>query len=462
MTEEIGRRAGVRRLQVVKTLRSLGQGALFVTFAIYLDQLDWQAKSIGLLLSAGGFLNAALSLPVGMISDRLGRKRFVIANEAVIVLAALAATLSSRPVVVAVASLLGAFGRGQVGMVGPAGPAEQAWIAELIDPGERSRVYSDNAALGFLGMAAGSIIAGLLPLWRPWLPGELAYRPLFLLVFFAGLVNLALLLRTPEKRTAAGSVGSGLTQSRQAAPAGAGPGTEPAAQKLEAQEPARPLDKAPARASQSRPSDEARIVREENLRILKLGAINSLNGLGIGLTAPLLSYWFYVKFGAGPEALGPVFAVTYLATGAAAAASGRVAERIGLVRSVVSVRLLAVVFLLLLPLVPSFWLASIIHVARSALNRGTIGTRQALTVSLVRDQRRGFASAINSISGSLPNALGPLIAGLMLDAGYLTLPFLIAALMQFLYGVLFGRVFAGVESGEGQRAAAHAGARSAG
>lgn len=413
------RRAGIRRLQAVKALRSLGQGALFVTFAIYLDHLGWPAASIGLLLSAGGFVNAALSLPVGMISDRIGRKKFVLANEAVIALAALAAGLSSHPAIVAAASLLGAFGRGQVGMVGPAGPAEQAWIAELVRPEERSKVYSDHAALGFVGMAAGSLLAGLVPVLSRGFPGAMAYRPLFFLVLGTALVNLALLAGVPE------------------------PGGE-----------RRRTAGAPAFSSSEErwlsPGEEARLAREENLRILKLGAINALNGLGVGLTAPLLSYWFYVKFGVGPEALGPVFAVTYLATGAASAVSGRIAERIGLVRSVVSVRMLAVLFLVLLPVVPWFWLASLIHVARSALNRGTIGARQALIVSLVRDRRRGFASAINSISASFPNALGPLIAGYMLDAGLLTLPFLAAALMQFLYGALFGRVFAGVEPGKAE------------
>lgn len=433
-------RADVRRLQIVKTLRSLGQGALYVTFAIYLDQLGWQAGSIGLLLSIGGFLNAGLSLPIGMVSDRVGRKPFVIVNEAVIVAAAVAATLSSRSWVVAAASLLGAFGRGHVGMVGPAGPAEQAWIAELIPPHERGRVYSINAALGFVGMAIGSVISGFVHLWSSYLPGPLAYRPFFFLVVCTGLINILLLARTAERGHGA------------AAPDGVrrdGPGAE--SRRVEMALRSREVDgdehrrEGQGRADDPESSgclvDEARIRREENLRILQLCGINSINGLAIGLTAPLLSYWFYVKFGAGPEALGPVFAITYLATGAASMLSARVAERVGLVRSVVQVRLLAVLFLLALPIVPFFWLASVIHIVRSALNRGTIGTRQALTVSLVREHRRGFASAMNSISGSFPNALGPLLAGIMLEAGYLTLPFLVAAAMQFLYGVLFGRVF---------------------
>lgn len=362
-----------------------------------------------------------------MVSDRWGRKRFVVANELIIVLAAVAATLSSHPALLTAASLLGAFGRGQVGMVGPAGPAEQAWIAELVDPLARGRVYSANAALGFFGMAVGAVLAGLVPLWRDVLPGELAYRPFFLLVVVTGIVNVTLLLRTyerkPERAAAHGATRKAATHRAVKAQEGRG---------VFSQE--RALDE-----------DEIRLRREENVRILKLGAINSINGLGIGLTAPLLSYWFYVKFGVGPEALGPVFAVTYVATGAASMISGRLAERIGLVRSVVSVRLLAVLFLLLLPVVPHFWLAAALYLLRSALNRGTIGTRQALTVSLVRNERRGFASAINSISVTFPNALGPLIAGVMIEAGHLTLPFLVAAAMQFLYGVLFGRVFGGLD-----------------
>ena len=124
----------------------------------------------------------------------------------------------------------------------------------------------------------------------------------------------------------------------------------------------------------------------------------------------------------GPRSFGAGFAVTYLATGAAAAVSGRIAERIGLVRSVVSVRLLAVLFLVLLPDRPLLLDGLDDPVVRSALNRGTIGTRQALTVSLVRDERRGFASAINSISGELPQRLGPADRRGDVDAGISRFP----------------------------------------
>lgn len=400
----------IARLQASKVLRSLGQGALLVTFALYLDELGWSAAAIGSLLSLGALMQAVLSLPVGVWSDRIGRKGFVVGYEVGIVIAAVLALAFEHPAAIVVASVLGAFGRGQVGMVGPAAPAEQAWIAELVPPPLRGQVYSNNAALGFIGTGIGSLLAGLVPLWAVALPGATAYRPLFLLPLVTGIANIILLLKTKATQ----------------------PHPRPKKVKV----------KAKGLTHKARLSDKERTIRrQENSRIIKLGAINAMNGMAVSLTGPLLSYWFSMKFGVGPGEIGPVFAVTFFATAFASVLTGRATRRVGIVRSVVAVRMAAVVVLLIFPFVPSFWMASVLHVLRSALNRGTQGARQALTVALVRDERRGFASSINSLSMGLPNSAGPMMAGYLLNAGYFSLPFYIAAGMQFIYGILFGRMF---------------------
>lgn len=403
-------RTDIARLQASKVLRSLGQGALLVTFALYLDELGWSATAIGGLLSLGALYQAAFSLPVGVLSDRLGRKPFVIGYEVGIVLAAALALVSEHPAAITIASVLGAFGRGQVGMVGPAAPAEQAWLAELVPAPLRGQVYSYNAALGFAGTGIGSLLAGLVPLWAGVLPGPAAYRPLFLLPLVTGTANIVLLARAKANKPR-----------RQAQ-----------------SEEKRDLW---ARWKGRLSPEERAIRREENVRILKLGAINAMNSMAVSLTSPLLSYWFAAKFGVGPGEIGPVYAVTFFATGMASVLTGRATRRIGIVRSVVAVRLAAVLVLLVFPFVPYFWMAAILHVLRSALNRGTQGARQALSVALVRDERRGFASSINSLSMGLPNSAGPAVAGALLNAGYFSLPFYIAAGAQFLYGILFGRMF---------------------
>lgn len=43
-----------RRLLLMRALRSIGQGALVVDFALYLHALGWSGTAIGLVLTAGG------------------------------------------------------------------------------------------------------------------------------------------------------------------------------------------------------------------------------------------------------------------------------------------------------------------------------------------------------------------------------------------------------------------------
>ncbi len=177
----------------MRTLRSVGQGALVVDFALYLHALGWSGVAIGLVLSAGGLFGAALSLLVGVSSDRLRRRPFLIGYEIVSLLATGVVLITARPAALATAAIVAGFGRGANGAAGPFSPAEQAWLAEAVAPLRRGWVYSLNAALGFFGMGAGALLAILPSLWQPWLAGALAYRPLFALVGAASIGNLALL-----------------------------------------------------------------------------------------------------------------------------------------------------------------------------------------------------------------------------------------------------------------------------
>src|SRR5690606_12146110 len=117
---------------------------------------------------------------------------------------------------------------------------------------------------------------------------------------------------------------------------------------------------------------EDEIRRHENTIMWKMAAINALNGVAIGLTGPLLVYWFNLKFGAGPGELGPVYALTYIITGLASVWTGRLTERMGIVKAVVTVRMASVIILVLVPLMPTFTLAAILHILRSAFGRGSI------------------------------------------------------------------------------------------
>ncbi|MGO9119596.1 MAG: hypothetical protein ACLQPD_18550, partial [Desulfomonilaceae bacterium] len=73
-----------KRLLLARFLRSIGQGVLVVDFALYLHALGWNAIAIGLLFTSSSLFGAVLSLGVGLSSDRLRCKPFLLIYEAIV------------------------------------------------------------------------------------------------------------------------------------------------------------------------------------------------------------------------------------------------------------------------------------------------------------------------------------------------------------------------------------------
>lgn len=394
----------VRQIISVRLLRSIAQGALTVDFVLYLQALHWSAAEIGLLLAAGGIIGAVLVVAVGPLSDRFGRRPFLLVYEAVAVLGTvLVLTVHATWVLAAVAALLG-YGRGANGGAGPFTPAEQAWISQHIPHPRLGQVFSFNSAVTFWGMGIGSGIAGLVPVWRGLLPGASAYQPLLVLTLVVAAINLWQIWATPEQRMGKPVAAEGSSETEQE-------------------------------------KEERATRRRENQSLLQLFLINAVNALGISLFSPLLPLWFALRFGVGPAAIGPIFGLSFILTGLSSIATGALVDRIGLVAPIVYVRLVGVALLALLPLMPSYGWAAGIYVLRSVLNRGSAGARQAFGVSIVRPHRRGLASSLNALSMRGPSAIGPGVGGWLVSLGDLSLPIYLAAGLQLAYAILFGLTF---------------------
>ncbi len=380
----------------IRAARSLGQGALVAAFTLYLHALGWHAAAIGATLSAALLVGAVLTLGIGPLSDRIGgRRRFLLLYELMQTGAALLAFSSTRPELLVLAAILGGFGRGANGSAGPFGPLEQAWLALLLPPAQRGRVYSWNTAIGFSGMALGALGAGAVGWFAPH-AGAAPYRWLFLLSLAGSLISAILLLRLREPPR-----------------------------------PQRAMDDHAAHAEQ----------RAENRRLLQLVLVNSLNGLGIGMIAPLMAYWFLLKFAHGPGSIGPAIAASFAVGAAGSLLAGVLARRHGLIRAVVWMRLTGLLLMLAIPFSPWFALAAALFALRAGMNQGTAGVRQALVAGLTRDHRRGLAASLQNVSIQIPRAIGPLIAGLLLHAHMLTAPFVLAAIFQGAYLLLYARFF---------------------
>ncbi|WP_201024923.1 MFS transporter [Ferroacidibacillus organovorans] len=424
---------GIQRLNpVAKTLiqtrflRSIAQGAMGVDFTLYLRARHWTAPEIGLLLMAGGLVGSLLSLWIGISSDRIGRRRFLLMYESGLALGTLLVIFAPSALLLAVIGGIFGFGRGANGASGPFAPAEQAWLAQVIDAKRRGSVFSANAGLQFAGMGIGSLMAGGLPHMLPIRGGAGAYLPLFILTLSVAVINSVQIYRIKEVRTQA-QLSSDTDK-------------EPPQEKQVSV--ARPVfPEGPHQSAHDVFSDaklqERTVRRRENVALFRLSIVNMINSLGVGVIAPLFPYWFNVRFGVGPEAIGPVYALTFFLTAASSLLVGRLSRTYGLMRAVVIPRIAGLVLLIAIPFSAHFSIAALLYILRSIVNRSSVGARQAFGVSLVRDSRRGFASSINAISWTVPAAFGPALGGMLIGLGSLAEPFVAAFALQLAYVVLF-------------------------
>ncbi|PWI57797.1 MFS transporter [Sulfoacidibacillus thermotolerans] len=400
-----------RRLISARFLRSIAQGALAVDFTLYLRARAWTAPEIGLLLMAAGLSGAVLSLFIGIASDQIGRRLFLLIYEAGLTLGTALLLINHSVWLLVLIAVLFGFGRGANGASGPFAPAEQAWLAQHIPSTIRGSVFSLNAALQFWGMGIGALLSAYLVHLLPGETGPHAFYPVFFLNLVIALINYLQIFTLKETPINHGS--------------------NP-----------RTILKTDATTTKSTElttivENEDLLRKKENRALFLLIIVNSVNSLGVGLIAPLLPYWFSVRYGVGPEAIGPVYGLTFFLTGASSLLVGKLSQKVGLTKSIILPRLLGVATLIALPFMPTFTLAAILYIIRSIVNRGSMGARQAFSVGLVRDQRRGLASSLNSVSWNIPSAIGPAIGGWLLGMGTLFWPFLLASLLQFAYIIMF-------------------------
>lgn len=372
------------RLVLLRLLRATVQGALVVDFALYLRGLDWDGRSIGTLLATSLAAGLAMTAIAGPLSDRIGRRGLMLGFHALLAVAAILA-LMADDITLVIAAILAQYGRSSNGSAGPFGPVEQAWLADLTPAEARRRQFARNSAAGFLGMAVGGLFAAVSPV-----------RMVFIAALLISLAGAAIVVTLPD--------------------------------------PARP---AAARRKPVPPTEA------ERAKLRRLAFANMLLGLGTGLTGPLLAYWFAIRFGHGPASIGPVIAASFAAAAGASLLAARLAERLGTLPVVIGMRLAGLAMLLALPFAPGFASAAALTVLRSLCNRGTNGTRQALSVSLVGEARRGTVAALNTLSLALPRVAGPAIAGALFEAGYFRAPFLLAAGFQAAYLAVYAWSFRG-------------------
>lgn len=375
-----------RAIVMAQAVRALGYGFASVLLGVSLEERGWSSTEVGLLLSAVVAGTALASLAVGLFGDRVGRRRMYRTLYAALAASGLVFGLTTRfPILFGVA-LAGALST-EVVESGPFTSLEQAMLGGTAS-GSRTRVFGLYNAVATVAGSLGALVAGGPSLLRRLGFGVPSDQRFFLVLIPVGLV---------------GAVIAGRLTSR-----------------VEAGAPSR---------------SRAPLLRSRRT-VLRLSGLFAMDAFGGGFVVQsFLAYWLRLKFGVSTEILGIVFfGVGFLQAGSFFVAT-RLAERIGLLNTMVFTHLPSNVLLAAIPLAPSLPWALALLLGRFALSQMDVPTRQAYVVALVDPEERTAAAAYTNTARYVVRPVAPVVAGAAQRLA-LGLPFFVGGAIKTTYDLL--------------------------
>lgn len=387
----------VALIMASRGIRAFAFSYLNVVFAIYLDRLGYSTVMIGVIFSVAYLSGAVLTAVWGFLSDRFGRRNIlillavltIVSNAIFIFFSGLVFILLA--VVIANVGAGGSAGGGQGG--GPFNPVEQALLAEKCSPEKRNQIFAINSfagsVMGSIGALASGLPQHLQENWG-WAPVT-SYKPLFALTLLFSIVLIFVYRAITE---------------------------------------------------QHRPrKEEKRMSRKSGVFVTKMSLLGVVDNLGAGLIGPLVSYWFFLRFGVELKALGVVFFLSYFFAALSFLAAPVIARYIGVVRTMVFSHALASLLYLALPFAPTFFLAGFMLVVRSFLAYMDNPLRESFTMAMVKSGERGSAAGVTNFARVVPFGISPTISAYMMQSFSLSLPLFIGGSLQLANDIAFYVMF---------------------
>ncbi len=369
LTRQLRRATGLSRnaklFLVTVSVSAMGSGIFMLFMNLFVLSRGNDEAFLGLLMSSMSLSALLLGLPMGILVDRLGRKRAMVAGATLSVAATLLLTLPPADWPLLVAAVFYGAGNALFMASGP------AFMAENATEDERPTLFSLQSGLsllmGFLGSAVGGSFPALFGILLQVHPESVtAYRATLLTA--EGIMAFALipLLMIREERV--------------------------------------------------RPAGEHRrpfTLRDFPFRrdVVALLVPELIIALGAGLLIPYLNIFFKQRFHIPDSILGLTFAVSQLLMGGATLLAPILAERWGKIRTVVFTQLASLPFLLTLGFVPVLPIAVGAFWMRAMLMNMAGPLYTAFAMERVRENERGTVGAMIGVAYSVGQSIGPGISG---------------------------------------------------
>jgi MFS family permease len=342
-----------------------------VLVGLHLERLGLSSLLIGGTLSIGVAAASLTGLGSAAASARIGRRRTLALVGALMALTGLDLALATAPALLVLAGVTGMLGAASVDY-GPFSSVEQAVLAETATPAARNRAFARYSLTGGLFNAAGGLSAAVFA----------STKTFFLLYAALGVATSIFPLLM-----------SGRVE-----------------------------------------GEPAPIVFGSFRPLAGLAALFALDSLGGGFVAnAVIAYWLHARFGVAASTLGPVFAGIAILQSLSYEVSGRLADRFGLINTMVFTHLPSNVLLLLVPFSPNLAWAVALLLGRFALSQMDVPARQAYIVSIVPPGQRAGAVATTGAVRGVTMAFGPVLSGAAIGLSAFGVPFFAAGGLKVLY-----------------------------
>ena len=371
-------------------------GFLQVVRVIYFALLGFSPVEIGVLLSIATFVSAIHHITFGMLSDRYGRKVFLILGGIFATMRMVIFALSSDFWMLALGQGVGAMGEG----AGAGQPVVSGYISDKTDMKNRSSIFSTLAVTNALAATVGSLLAGLPTWFQRSIGADLVTS--HALLFWIG---------------AAGSLGSLLFLI-----------------------PMR--DVKPAALEDAVDEDVKITPRKSSWGVIaKFSLVRSTSGLGWGFIDSLMPLYFFMRFGLGGEFLGPIYAAARLLSVFSYMLIPRFVDRFGEIPTIILSRFFTALLTFAFSITPWMPLAVVIMISLRIAIMFTMPIRQSFATGLVNPEETATAIGVSNFARMSLRTVAPTVAGYMFETVSYSMPFVTGATLLIANGLLFRAFF---------------------
>jgi MFS family permease len=393
-------------LFATRMIRLFCYGFLSLILTFYLIEIGLNEKQIGLLFTLTLIGDAGITLWLTTSADRFGRRKTLVIGSLLMAGAGLVFVVTHNYMILVIVAIIGVISPADKD-IGPFLAVEQSSLTHLTPDTKRTDLFAWYNLAGSLAAALGALASGWLAKYLQLTDHTALESYRVILVGYAvGGFLLTILF----------------------------------------------LNLSPAIEVLIKPNSAQRTfgLHKSRKTVIKLSALFSIDAFAGGLIVQsMIAYWFHIRFNVDEGTLGSIFFGANILAAISALLAARIANRFGLINTMVFTHIPSNILLIVVPLMPTLPLAIGVLLIRFSISQMDVPTRQSYTMAVVDPDERSAASGVTAIARSVGSSISPALTGLLFGIpALINLPLFLAGGLKIIYDLLLYREFRSVKPPE--------------